>query len=185
MYARAIEEAAANLRELRHEEWGRLAAAAFAMGLAVAATNVRPELAMPLFVGGLAVGALGVRALWRRWDLIDRLAGESDAYAIPEVRSYASREATMLRRQSFAALIRNWLDMEQPYVDMWIAEELAALATELEDDGLALDPACAFACFRLLSDPLGSPLLDPTLSQVELRSRVRRIRSGFSPRFVS
>jgi hypothetical protein len=181
MYARAIDEAAANLRVLRREERGRLAAAAIAMGLAVAATNVRPDLAVPLFLGGLAVGALGVRALWRRWDLVDRLAGEPDAYVITEVRSYASREATMPRRQSFAAVIRDALEMEPPLGDAGIAEELQALATELEDDGLALDPACAVACFRLLGDPHGTHRIDPTLSRAELRSRIRRIRSGFSP----
>ena len=63
MYARAVDEAAARLRELRHEEWEDLGLAALALGLAVVATQVRPAFAMPLFLGGLAVGALGVRAL--------------------------------------------------------------------------------------------------------------------------
>jgi hypothetical protein len=149
MYARALDEAAARLQELRHEEWGDLGLAAFALGLALAATQVRPALSVPLFLGGLVVGVFGVRALWRRWDLIDRLARERDAYVIPEVLAYASREATMERRHSFAALIRGRLKQTEAPLDTRLnsaAEELETLATELEDDELALDPACATAC---------------------------------------
>ena len=69
MHARAVDNAAARLRELRHEEWGNLGLAALAFGLAIVATQVRPSLALPLFLGGVAVWFLGVRALWRRWDL--------------------------------------------------------------------------------------------------------------------
>jgi hypothetical protein len=58
-------------------------------------------------------------------------------------------------------------------------EELEALASELDDAELELDPACALACMRLLSDLAESPLLNPALSPEELRSRVRQIRSGF------
>ena len=62
---------------------------------------------------------------------------------------------------------------------MLAAEELEALACELEDEELALDPACAVACMRLLSDVSESPLLNPALPPELLRSRVRQIRSGF------
>jgi hypothetical protein len=81
-----------------------------------------------------------VRALWRRWDLVDRLAGERDAYATSEVLAYASREVTMDRRQSFAALILGRLT--EPGADRVIAaaEELEVLVCELEDGELALDP---------------------------------------------
>jgi len=61
------------------------------------------------------------------------------------------------------------------------ADELEALVTELDDDDLAIDPACAVACVRLLSDLAGSPLLNPERPPEELRSRVRQIRSGFEP----
>ena len=184
MYARAVDEASARLRELRHEEWEDLGLAALVLGFAVAATQVRPALAVPLFLGGLAVGALGVRALWRNWDLVERLAGERDAYVISEVLAYASREATMERRHSFAALIRGRLRQPGLAFEARIiaaAEELEALASELDDSEVALDPACAVACMRLLSDLAESPLLNPALAPEELRSRVRQIRSGFRP----
>ena len=43
-----------------------------------------------------------------------------------------------------------------------------------------LDPACAVACVRLLSDPEQSPLLNSAQPADELRSRVSQIRSGFA-----
>lgn len=187
MYARAVDGAGARLRELRHEQREELGLAAVALVLAVAATQVRPALAVPLFLAGLAVGALGVRTLWRHWDLLDRLAGERDAYVIPEVRAYASREATLERRHSLAATIRSRL--LQPELDSSVRvaalrEELEALASELDDRDLALDPASAVACSRLLSDLAEDSSLNPAPPPEELRSRVRQIRSGFRSRRV-
>ena len=98
MYARAVDEAKLRLRELRHEQLLDLALAAVAFGLALAATQIRPSLAMPLFLGGVFAWALGIRALFRHWDLLDRLADERDACVIPEVASYASRHATGEKR---------------------------------------------------------------------------------------
>jgi hypothetical protein len=185
MYARAVDDAAQTLRTLRQEECGDLALAVAALGSAVAVTQVHPPLAAPLFLGGLAVGVLGLRALWRRWDLVERLAGESDAHVIPEVLAYARREATMERRQTFAALIRSELPRSGRVVDARIAAlapELAALAQELEDDRLELDPVAAVACMRLLSDVGESPLYNRALPAEELRARICRVRAGLRPR---
>lgn len=183
MYARAVDDASARLQELRQEEWQELALAALALGLALVATHIRPALAMPLFIGGVVLGARGVRALWRRWDLLDRLAGDRDAYTIAEVRVHASREATMEKRHYFAAVIRGALAHPHPAVQARtssLAEELAALVSELDDSSLDLDPACAVACARLVSDPAQSLLFNPAVPSEELRSRVHQIRSGFT-----
>jgi hypothetical protein len=182
MYARAVDDAAARLRELRQEEWGDFGLAAFALGLAVVGSQARPELAMPLFLAGLTVAALGVRALWREWDLLDRLAGERYAYVIPQVLAYAAREATTERRLSFAAQIRARLQQPADAFDargVSVREELEALATELEDRELSLDPACAVACMRLLTDA-ESPFFAPEAVE-DLRSQVRQVRAGFGP----
>jgi hypothetical protein len=48
----------------------------------------------------------GVLAGWRRWDLLDRLVGERDAYAIPGVRARAEQEASMANRRSLSGAIR-------------------------------------------------------------------------------
>lgn len=188
MYARAVDQADACLRELRHDERAELGLAAVAVGASIVATEVFPALAAPLFLGGLVIGVLGARAMWRRWDLLERLSGERDAYVISEVLAFASREATMERRYSFAALIRGRLQDARLAPDarvLSVAAELEALASELEDGDLALDPACAVACLRLLSDFPQSPLLNQALPSEDLRSRIRQIRSGFMPRAVS
>jgi hypothetical protein len=185
VYARAVDQADARLRELREEARGELVLAAAALAASVVATKLYPPLVLPLFIGGLGVGVLGTRAVWRRWDLLERLSGEREAHVISEVRAFASREATIERRQSFAALLRGRLGEARLFADvrvLAVADELEALATELEDEGLALEPAAAVAAMRLLSDMGQSPLLNPMLPPEDLRARVRHIRSGFRPR---
>jgi hypothetical protein len=188
VYARAVDQADARLRELRQEERGELGLAASALTAGVVATEVLPVLAAPLFIGGLVVGMLGVRALWRRWDLLERLSGERDAHVISEVRAFASRETTMERRLSFAARVRGCLRAVSHANDarlLAVADELDALASELEDGDLALEPASAVDCMRLLSDIGQSPLLNRAVPPEDLRSRIRQIRSGFTPRSSS
>lgn len=185
MYARAVDQADARLRELRQEERGELALAAAALAASIVSTELLPELTAPLFIGGLVVGLLGVRALWRRWDLLERLSGERDAHVISEVRAVAARETTMERRQCFAALIRGRMGEAKLTSDarvLAVADELEALASELEDHDLALEATSAVACARLLSDVAQSPLLNHALPAHDLRSRIRQIRSGFGPR---
>jgi hypothetical protein len=183
MYARTVDEAAARLGELRREEWARFGLALAAMALALAAAQTHHTLTMPLFLGGLVVGALGVRTFWRRWDLVDRLSAEPDAHAIVEILDYASREATLERRRGYADLIRRRLRDGSAYDTRLerAADELDELACELEDSRLTLDPACAVACRRLVSDPAESALFDQGVSAEELLASIRRIRFGFRP----
>ena len=185
MYARAVDEAAEHLRQLRREEWEDLGLGALALATAIAATQQLPALALPLFAGGLFVGARGLRALWRRWDIVDRLATERDAHVIPEVRAYARRETTMARRRSSAALIGSWLREPGSQCSARVsaaADELEALAAELLDDDLELDPVCAVRCRRLLTDLEASPLLNLALPPDDLRSCAIQIRDGFTLR---
>jgi hypothetical protein len=185
MDGRAVEGAASELRELEHATWEDLGLAALALGLAIAATRAWPSLAMPLFLGGVAVGALGVRALVRHWDLLDRLADERDAYVIPAVRKYALRETSVQRRKLLAFQLRATLAhprLGDELRSIGLVEELDALASELADDDLVLEPLSAVACKRLLGDPQESPLYAPAVRQAELRARIRDVRSGFGPR---
>jgi hypothetical protein len=180
MYARAVDDAGARLRELGHQGWASLALGVVAFGLALGATQVWPSLAVPVFVGGLVVLASGVRTVWRHWDLLDCLTDDRDAYVIPEVLARARRETTMGRRRGFAAEIRGTLAHPNARtLRPDVVEELVALASELDDPGLVFEPACAVACMRLLSDP-ASPLFDPEAFDAEVRGRVARIRAGFS-----
>ena len=88
----------------------------------------------------------------------------------------------MERRHGYAVVIRGMLG--QPALPQAARisaafEELDTLAEELEDAELALDPASAVACMRLVSDLVGSPLLNLDLPPEDLRSRVLQILSGF------
>ena len=182
MYARAVDQAAERLCGLRREKRERLGLAALALVLAVVAAAILPELAVPLVVGGLSIGVLGLRALVRHWDLVERLSGERDAYVIPEVLACASRQAEIERRQTLAAMIRSHLPQPGQVSRAGVlaaADELEALARDLDDRRLVLDPAAAVACMRLLTGIDGSPLLSPALPAEDVRSRVYQIRSGF------
>jgi hypothetical protein len=188
MYARAIEESEARLHELRHAEWEGLGLAALFLASAFAASLLHPAFALPLLFGGLTGTALGVRAACRRWDLLDRITGERDAYAIAEVRARALEEATQERRHSLAISLRLILNAPGARINARVVgatEDLEALALDLDDDELVLDPAAAVACARLLTDPVNSPLLNPTAHAEDVRSRVRQIRSGFEVRHAA
>jgi hypothetical protein len=182
MYARAVDDAGSRLRDLRREEWSDLGLAALAFGLALLATQTTPDLAIPFFVGGLAVAFRGALVAWRRWEIVERLAGERDAHVIPEVREHALREASIERRRLYAANIRYALQTAATGEFGAATLELESLVVELEDVTHTLDAACAVACARLVTDPSGSPLLRLDSSPQEVRSRVRHIRTGFAPR---
>jgi hypothetical protein len=185
MDARTVEDAASRLGELKREELEELGLGALALAAAVAAAYVFPDLALPLFLGGVFVGARGVVALWRRWDLVDRLSGERDAYVISEVRERALREASLDRRRSFAVTIRTWMQAPGSELEERVAlarPELEGLVADLENPALTLDPVSAVACLRLLGDVAESPLLNHQIPAGELGRRVRAIRSGFTPR---
>jgi hypothetical protein len=122
-----------------------------------------------------------MRAVVQRWSLVDRLAGEADALAIPEVHAYAAREATAERRRSHAALIRAAIAREDDARVAAASSELGALADELEDETLELDHVSAVACCRLLTDVEESPLLNPAAPVEDLRSRINQIRAGLTP----
>lgn len=184
MYARAIDEAETRLLELRHEERYQLGLSALALAASLAMTAIYAPVVLPLFVAGLAVGMLGMRTFWQRWDIVDRLADERDAYVIPEVLSYAARDVYMERRSNSAALVRSWLCTAAVAGNSPIlaqAEELEALACELEDRDLELDPACAVACRRFLTDGTVSPLFDDARRE-DIELWIVRIRDGFRPR---
>jgi hypothetical protein len=179
MVARRVEEAGRRLRELKREEYEDAAVALAAFGLTLGAAEFWPELVVPLLVGALFLSGKTYVVLWRRWDLLERLAGERDAYEIPEVRARAEQQASMHNRQTLSRAIRTRLELgENPRITV-AADDLAALADELADEELDLDPACAVACSRLLTDDATSPLINLHLPAEDVRSRVRQIRRGF------
>ena len=173
-----------DLHDLRVREWGDLSLAALAIAASLVATQVAPHWALPFFFGGLVVAILGCQALVRRWDLCERLAAEPAAYVIPEVSARAGAVATPAGRAELARTIRMMLSPDPPLrrarVQL-VADDLAHLADELEDNRLTLDPLSAVRCKRLVTDTVESPLLNSHLPADGLRVAIIVIRHGFEP----
>lgn len=186
MYARQVEEESTELHELKRDELELVGLTVLSFGLALAAHG-RPTIALPLLAAGLAGAALAVRAFWRRWDLVDRLLLEREAYEIDEVRTRAEHMALLENRRSLASSVRWRLEHASAFAQpdgrlLRVVPELSALAEELADETLELDPLRAVECERLLTDGLTSPLVDPTASAGDLHAWICRIRAGFTPR---
>jgi hypothetical protein len=176
VHARAVIEANTRLAELRRDEWQQLGLGALALTASLATTAAYEPLVAPLFFGGIALWLLGIRSLWRRWDLVDRLADDRSAYVISAVRAYAARDAQMDRRRANAASLRYWAtqaDLTE------VVAELDQLALDLENANLELSPACAIVCRRLLTDPTVSPLLNGGVAD-DLHETIVEIERGFS-----
>jgi hypothetical protein len=181
--ARRVEEAAERLKELRTDEWSELGLAGVAFGLALAAGTVHRPLAVPLLVGAVALTALGIRALLRRWELFDDLLRDQDAYSISEVARHAARAASMKNRRQLASTLREELALAPGHRlrdrVVAVSTELHELAAELEDEALVLEPWCAVRCEQLLTCVDGSPLFDELLPAEDLLARINQIRAGF------
>jgi hypothetical protein len=162
MVARAVEDAGRRLQDLRREEWQDYALAAVTLGLAVTASVACRALALPLFVGGLFATSRAILAGWRRWDLLDRLVVERDAYAIPEVRARADQEATMA--SGGEALERADRDRRPGLV----VEDAGALAEDLD----RADARAGSAEQVLLEDRPGSAL---RIAVGQLRDKGRNV----------
>jgi hypothetical protein len=164
MTARQIDEAAWRLRDLWFRGVEELAVGTTALGLALAATQLRPELAVPLLAGAVVVSYLGVVALVRRSFLLEDLAGERDAYVIPAVSRFGRRAVSPSHRRLLAGKLRAArLEAVRPEV-----EELIAA---LEDESLCWEPSAGVALERWLDGPAGS--------EAEARASLRRSIAAF------
>ena len=175
MVARDVDQAAARLRAFQVGAWEHFGLAVIAFGLALGATQLLPEFGMPLLVGGIASLALGVRDEIRRWDLIDRLVLDRDAYGIPVVSDRAEQAATIRSRRALAVSARVLVARTDPPV----GDQLELLAAALDDEELDLDPASAVVCDRLLRDVVESPLYDPACPVEDARARITWILARF------
>lgn len=185
MNAEAIEQAERRLHELRLDEWFELGLAVSAMGLALAASVLEPPFAVPLLIGTLASAVLAGRAFFRRLALSDRLLLDRDAHAIPEIRRRGEDMASMENRRALAQVVRAGLTPEPGYsssTQVAATAELRALASELEDEGLSLDPVCAARCHQLMNNYAESPLLNSLLPDENIQVWIRRIHLGFEPK---
>jgi hypothetical protein len=185
MIARELEQAAADVRGRRRQiAYGALAAVAISCSSIVAAP-FSPRLGIALGAGAVGQAVLAIVTWLRRRELIERLALEPAAYAIPEVARFGSRVATPSERRRLAAWIQSLLhEPEQPLHmhlagrAMACAHELEAIARELVAPSSRVPPAIAVACRRLLTRPVQSPLYNPNLPEEDLIAVLRRILAG-------
>jgi hypothetical protein len=173
------------LHDLRIDEWSDLGLSVLALVGALAASAVHPPFAFPLFIGGVAALALGGRALFQRVTLVDELLLDEGAYTIGEIRRRGEELASMKSRRVLAGCVRGRLVPVSGFpLDPRVVafrEELRALADELDDEGLSLEPVCAARCRQFVGDDASSPLLNRALPADEIGSWIRRIRMGFDP----
>jgi hypothetical protein len=184
MVARDVDQAETRLRAFQVGAWEHFGLAAVVFGLALVASQFRPDFGVPLLIGGIVSLALGVRDEARRWALIDRLIVDRDAYRIQAVRDRAAQAATMKSRHALASSARILLSRPELVAVgrvSVLAEELRALAARLDDEQLELEPASAIACERLLGDVVESPLRNPSLPLEDARARIAQITAGFRP----
>src|SRR5262249_22187823 len=129
-----------------------------------------------------------VRAFWRRWNLIQELKREPDAYAIPEEHASAAKAVSMKNRHRLAGSIRSMVREPGLALAKRVAActgELEARASELERPSLLLDPVCAVECGLLLTDGCESPFLNAALPAEDALTWIRRIRAGFRPKLAA
>lgn len=182
MTARAIEHESARLTGMRTRvvEGATLAAGTFAAALL--ATELAPDLAVPLLLGALWMTAVAMRAFVRRHLLIEDLALDREAHAIPAVRKLALRASSPEHRKLVAASIGAVLEASAGRVERIEAQRelLEELAADLVDERLSLEPAAAVALDRLTVEGWDA-FYGSAVPADELGSQLRRILGGFAP----
>jgi hypothetical protein len=174
MVARDVEMLGRRLHELNERSLADLGLAGVAFGLALAATQLRRDLTIPLLIGALVLTGMGLVAFVRRQLLVEDAAVDRDAYALAAVGSYARRLAGRDNRRMEAAQIRRLLALSGDYAPSRVKgsrAQLRRLVRKLEREDLELDPVCAVTLARLLQDS--------ALPADEFRSRLTQVEAGF------
>lgn len=187
MTSAAVEGAARALehRERRARAGSRVAAAAAA--LAALAVPVSTPLAIAFLLGAAVETSLCALAHSRRRTLVARLALEPDAYVIPAVREYGAHLVGPRQRERMGRWLVEVVDDAGHFDSLYLADRVAeyagqirAVAAELMAPGARVQPVSAATCRRLLTVATESPLYNPHLPAVDLRSTLFRIHAGIS-----
>jgi hypothetical protein len=185
--AAAVDGAAGALeRRERRVRTGRRVAAG-AVALAALALPFSTPLAIAFVLGAAVETSLCALARSRRRGLIARLALESEAYVIPAVREYGAHLVGPLQRERLGRWLVEVLDDAGHPDSLYLADRVAehagqiqAVAAELMAPGARVHPVSAATCRRLLTVATESPLYNPHLPAVDLRSTLFRIHAGIS-----
>jgi hypothetical protein len=163
---------------------GAVACAVLAAGAPIVSTSA----AVALAAGAATAALLAAAQRGARRDAIARLALDSAAYALPEVRRYGARLVVPAERARLAAWMREIVrDSHVPgnwYLGDRVlrhAGQLESLAADLLAAQVRVRPASVVACHRLLTHAAESPLYNPDVPADELPAAIERIRRGIRP----
>jgi hypothetical protein len=186
MHERALEEAAARVRQLRRRVRDAGVLALVAAVLALALTALSTPLAVSFAVAALIEGVVAAAAALRLRATLEMLALVGRAYAIPEVKMYAGKIAGVRGRRRTAEAFQRMLCQGDDQAVLWLPERVHAVERELRTLADALTTADgrlgligAVACRQLVTNPVRSPLYNPELSVEELDARIHHITRAF------
>jgi hypothetical protein len=186
MHERALEEAAARVRQLRRRVHDAGVLALVAAVLAVVLAALSTTLAASFALAALIEGVVAASAMVRLRATLERLALIGPAYAIPEVNTYARKIAGVRGRRRTAEAFQRMLCQGDDHAVLWLPERVHAVERELRTLAGALTAADvrlgligAVACRELVTNPVRSPLYNPELSVEELEARIHHITRAF------
>jgi hypothetical protein len=166
--------------------------AVLALAGTVAAARGHSQLAFSLAFGTAVGLAFAYVARSERAHLLTRLVAQGDESSVVDARAYARRlSAPSMRLRLARGLERaaaagrpglheyTWIPPERVFD---LREELLRLAEGFRDLGVAVTPASAALCRRMLCEPVVSPLYNPRIPEAELTRLLGVIAAGFGPR---
>jgi propanediol dehydratase small subunit len=162
--------------------------AVFSVAGAVAAAAGRPQLAFSFAFGAALAGAFWYLARSERAHLLTRLVAQGDAALVGEAEVFARKLAAPPMRLRLARGLERAAEAGRPGVHEYtwarpervfdIREELLHLAAGFRDLAVAVTPASAALCRRMLCEAAASPLYNPKIPETELARLLRVIGDG-------
>jgi hypothetical protein len=162
--------------------------ALFSMVGAVAAAVGHPQLAFSFAFGAALAAAFWYLARSERAHLLTRLVAQGDALLVGEAEVFARKLAAPPMRLRLARGLERAAEAGRPGVHEYtwarpervfdIREELLHLAAGFRDLAVAVTPASAALCRRMLCEAAASPLYNPKIPETELARLLRVIGDG-------
>jgi hypothetical protein len=155
---------------------------------AAAASAGHPQLGFSFAFGAALAGAFWYLARSERAHLLTRLVAQGDAALVGEAEVFARKLAAPPMRLRLARGLERAAEAGRPGVHEYtwarpervfdIREELLHLAAGFRDLAVAVTPASAALCRRMLCEAAASPLYNPKIPETELARLLRVIGDG-------
>jgi hypothetical protein len=186
MDAYDLELADASLEHQRGRLREGIEAAVMCLVLAAATAPFALSFALALIVGAGVAGIIAIANVLSRRDAIARLALESNAYVLTDVRQYGDQLASLAERQKLAAwlyeIVSDIRSSSNLYTDDRVLRHaglLESLAHDLSAPEARVRPSSAAACRHLLTHA-ASPLYNPQTAPNALPMTIEGIRRGIT-----